>query len=390
MVDEPVVDEPVAAGPLAGLVVADFSRVLAGPYATMLLADLGARVVKVESPAGDDTRRWGPPWHDGVSTYYQSVNRNKRSLVLDLSDPAGRDAAGRLIARADVLVENFRADSVRRLGLSYPQTRKLNPGLVHCSITGYGAGDAATLPAYDLIVQAVSGMMSLTGPDQHTPTKAGIPVCDVLAGLHAAIGVLAALRHRAITGEGQQVTVSLLGSMLSGMVNFTGAYAIGGHTAHAMGIRHPSICPYEPFPTADRQLIIAAGNDAQFRALCTTLELPDLPVDGRFATNPDRVAHRDELAGILSARLATRPADEWMTRLARAGVPCGPINDIGQGMALAEAVGLGPVVEVGGVRQVASPIRLTATPVSYRLPPPPLGADTEEVLRWLDGKRSGR
>ncbi|MPZ28837.1 MAG: CoA transferase [Micromonosporaceae bacterium] len=366
-------------GALAGVLVADFSRVLAGPYATMLLGDLGATVIKVEAPGGDDTRRWGPPWADGTSTYFRSVNRNKHSVVLDLAAAADRATAQRLLRRADVMIENFRAGTAVRLGVGYPEAARDNPGLVYCSITGYGAG--AGVPAYDLIVQAVSGMVSLTGRDERTVTKAGIPIADVLAGLHAAI--TAALHHRDRTGQGQRIEVNLLSSTLSGMVNFTGAYAMAGEVSRAMGIRHPSICPYEPYPTADRPLIIAAGNDRQFAALCRVLDLPGLPGDPRFAVNDDRVAHRAELAALLTRSLAGRSADEWAELLGAAGIPCGPINDVAGGVALAQRLGLEPVVEVAGIPQVASPFTLSATPVTYRRPPPDLGADTDAISRWL-------
>ena len=374
-----------APGPLDGLVVADFSRVLAGPYATMLLADLGATVIKVESPAGDDTRHWGPPWTpDGQSTYFQSINRNKRSVVLDLSGEEGRRRGLSLVRRADVLIENFRTGSLDRLGFDYPTLSELNPRLVYCSITGFGAGAGAGVPGYDLVVQAVSGLMSLTGPDAATPTKTGIATADVLTGLHAAIGILAALHHRDATGVGQRVELNLLSSMLSGLVNFGGAYALTGDLSHGMGIRHPSICPYEEFETADRLLIIAAGNDRQFRALCGCLGLTGLADDPRFATNAQRVAHRGELKARLGEVLRTRPADEWFAVLSGAGVPCGPLNDVGQGMALADQLGLEPIVEVDGSAQVANPLRFSATPVGYRRRPPGLGADEEEVLAWLD------
>ncbi|MFC8502623.1 CaiB/BaiF CoA transferase family protein [Pedococcus sp. NPDC057267] len=374
-----------APGPLDGVVVADFSRVLAGPYATMLLADLGATVVKVESPTGDDTRHWGPPWTpDGHSTYYQSINRNKRSVVLDLSSEEGRRRGLALVRRADVLIENFRTGSLERLGFDDATLSELNPRLVHCSITGFGAGAGAGVPGYDLVVQAVSGLMSLTGPDAATPTKTGIATADVLTGLHAAIGILAALRHRDATGVGQRVELNLLSSMLSGLVNFGGAYALTGDLSHGMGIRHPSICPYEEFETADRLLVVAAGNDRQFRALCGCLGLTGLADDPRFATNAQRVAHRGELKARITAVLRTRSADEWFAALTPAGVPCGPLNDVGQGMALAEQLGLEPIVDVDGSAQVANPLRFSATPVSYRRPPPGLGGDEEEVLAWLD------
>lgn len=371
-------------GPLHGVVIADFSRVLAGPYATMLLADLGATVIKVESPSGDDTRQWGPPWtSDRESTYFQSINRNKRSIVLDLASPEGRRRGLRLVRRADVLIENFRTGSLDRLGFDYPTLSEINPGLVYCSITGFGSDAGAGLPGYDLVVQAVSGLMSLTGPDAASPTKTGIATADVLTGLHAAIGILAALHHRTTTGAGQRVELSLLSSMLSGLVNFSGAYALTGDLSHGMGIRHPSICPYEDFQTADRPLVIAVGNDRQFRALCDCLGLTDLKSDPRFASNGQRVVHREELTGRLGRVLSTRTADDWFTELTAAGVPCGPLNDVGQGMALAASLGLEPIVDVEGSAQVANPLRFSATPVSYRRRPPGLGLNEDEILAWL-------
>jgi crotonobetainyl-CoA:carnitine CoA-transferase CaiB-like acyl-CoA transferase len=374
-------------GSLDGVVVADFSRVLAGPYATMLLGDLGATVIKVESPSGDDTRQWGPPWTaEGESTYFLSINRNKRGIALDLSSPEGRRRGRALVRRADVMIENFRGASMARLGFDYDSVRRLNPGLVYCSITGFGSNGGAELPGYDLVVQAVSGLMSLTGPDAGTPSKTGIATADVLAGLHAVVGILAALRHRERTGEGQRVEINLMSSMLSGLVNFGGAYALTGDVAHGMGIQHPSICPYEQFPTADRLLIIAAGNDRQFQALCDCLGLSNLKDDPRFSTNAARVANREQLTAALGIVLRTRGAEEWFAALTAAGVPCGPINDVGQGMDLAESLGLEPIVGVFGSAQVASPLRLSATPVSYRHPPPALGGDEKEIFAWLDAE----
>jgi crotonobetainyl-CoA:carnitine CoA-transferase CaiB-like acyl-CoA transferase len=372
-------------GPLHGLLVADFSRVLAGPYCTMLLADLGATVIKVEGPAGDDTRHWGPPWTaTGESTYFLSVNRNKRSVVLDLADPADRRRALALVRRSDVVVQNLRPASLRRLGLDDESVRPANPGLVHCSITGFGAAAGAELPGYDLVVQAVSGLMSLTGPDAATPTKTGIATADVLTGLHAAIGILAALNHRRDTGEGQLVEVNLLSSMLSGLVNFGGAYALTGDVAHGMGIRHPGICPYEPFQARDRLLVVAAANDRLFGALCGALGRAELATDARFATNGDRVTHRDQLAVLLGEVLRTRTADEWFEILTAAGVPCGPINDVSQGMGLAASLGLDPIVDAAGSPQVAHPIRLSRTPAGYPLAPPAHGSHQDQVLAWLD------
>jgi crotonobetainyl-CoA:carnitine CoA-transferase CaiB-like acyl-CoA transferase len=377
-------------GPLDGLLVADFSRILAGPYATMLLADLGATVVKVEAPQGDDTRHWGPPWTaEGESTYFLSVNRNKHSVVLDLADPADRARALSLVRRSDIVVQNLRLASLRRLGLDYDTVRTSNPRLVYCSITGFGGASGAALPGYDLVVQAVSGLMSLTGPDAATPTKTGIATADVLTGLHATVGMLAALNHRRETGEGQLVEVNLMSSMLSGLVNFGGAYALTGDVAHGMGIRHPGICPYEPFDTADRRLVIAAANDRLFALLCGCLDLPGLIADPRFLTNGDRVVHREELGVLLGAALRTRTADEWFDLLTGAGVPCGPINDVAQGMDLATSLGLEPIVDVEGTAQVAHPLRLSGTPATYRHAPPGLGSDQQQVLRWLDEEDRG-
>jgi crotonobetainyl-CoA:carnitine CoA-transferase CaiB-like acyl-CoA transferase len=381
-----VSDVPQQPAALDGVLVADFSRVLAGPYATMLLADLGADVVKVERPGtGDDTRAWGPPWGPGgESTYFLGVNRNKRSVVLDLAADEGRAAARRLAARADVVVENFKPGSLDRLGLGYDDVRAGNPGVVYASITGFGRAEGADLPGYDLLVQAVGGLMSVTGPAPGEPTKVGVALVDVVTGLHAAIGILAALRHRERTGEGQRVEVNLLSSLLSALVNQTSGYVAAGVVPSILGNRHPSIAPYESFRTADRQLVLAVGNDGQFHALCRAVERPDLADDPRFATNPDRVRHRGELAQELGDRLAARTADEWFALLTEAGVPCGPINDVAGAVGLAGVLGLEPVVAAGGVPTVADPLRLSRTPPAYHRAPPALGADTDGVLAWLD------
>jgi crotonobetainyl-CoA:carnitine CoA-transferase CaiB-like acyl-CoA transferase len=371
-------------GPLEGLVVADLSRVLAGPFATMLLGDLGADVIKVEHPAGgDETRAWGPPFHGEHSTYYLAVNRNKRSVALDLKTDAGRRAARALAARADVLVENFKAGTLDRLGLGYEEVARDNPGLVWCSISGFGRAAGAELPGYDFLVQAMSGLMSITGPAGGEPTKVGVALVDVLSGLYAATGILAALQERARTGRGQRVEVSLLGSALAGLVNQASSFLCTGTPPRAMGNRHPSITPYETLATADRPLVVAVGNDGQFARLCRAVGRDELAGDPRFATNADRVANRDELAALLEEALAARGAADWVAALAEAGVPCGLVNDVGEAFALADRLGLGAVADAGGVPQVASPIGLSATPVSYRLAPPALGEHTAEVLAWL-------
>ena len=375
-------------GPLSGLLVADFSRILAGPYATMLLADLGAEVVKVESPAGDDTRTWSPPVRDGVSTYYLGVNRNKRSVALDLKDPGDADAARELARRADILVENFKPGGLARFGLDYDSVSTDNPGVVYASISGFGSGPGGRdLPGYDLMVQAISGLMSLTGDPGGPPYRAGISVFDVMAGLHATIGVLAALQARTATGRGQHVEVNLLSSALSGLVNQSSAYVAGGVVPTRMGNSHPSLFPYEPLPCADGDLIITAGNNGQFRRLVEVLGAPELAEDPRFRGNEDRTAHRDELRPLLVERLATRTTMEWFRVITAAGVPCGPINTVDGGVRFAEEVGLDPVVQVGtaddAVPSVRNPIRFSATPPDYRLPPPGLDEHGDEIRRWL-------
>ena len=376
---------PAARSALDGVLVADFSRVLAGPYATMLLADLGADVIKVERPgSGDDTRAWGPPWSaDGESTYFLGVNRNKRSVALDLGTPAGLANGLELARRADVVVENLKPGGMDRLGLGYDDVRAVNPGIVYASITGFGRGAGADLPGYDLLVQAVGGLMSVTGPEAGHPTKVGVALVDVITGLHTVIGIQAALRHRERTGEGQRVEVNLLSSLLSALVNQTSGYAVAGVVPQIMGNRHPSIAPYETLQAADKPLVLAVGNDRQFAALCVVLGRPELSEDQRFVTNPQRVAHRDALADELTAALSTRPADDWFGDLTAAGVPCGPINDIAAAVDLASSLGLAPVVDAGGVPSVADPLTLSATPVRYDRRPPAVGADSAEVLRWL-------
>src|SRR3954470_19538125 len=383
-------------GPLAGLLVADFSRILAGPYSTMLLADLGAEVVKVEGPRGDDTRTWQPPVREGVSTYYLGINRNKRSVALDLTDPGDVALAQELARRADVMVENFKPGGLARFGLDYDTVAAGNPGVVYASISGFGSGPGGrSLPGYDLIVQAISGLMSLTGGPDGEPYRAGVAVFDVMAGLHATIGVLAALNLRRETGRGQHVEVNLLASAMSGLVNQTRAFVAGGVVPERMGNSHPSLFPYEPLPCADGELIITAGNNGQFRKLVEGLGVPELADDPRFDRNEQRTAHREELRPLLVQRLRTRTRMEWFRDIIAAGVPCGPINTVDGGVAFAEEVGLEPVVHVGegtsAVPSVRHPIRLSGTPADYRLPPPTLDEHGEEIRRWLSepAQRSG-
>jgi crotonobetainyl-CoA:carnitine CoA-transferase CaiB-like acyl-CoA transferase len=362
-------------GALAGIRVADFGRVLAAPYATMMLADLGAEVIKVERPGGgDETRAWGPPWSSGHSTYYLTANRNKHSVVVDLATEEGRVEARDLIRSCDIVVENFRPGTMDRFGLGYADLAPQQPGLIYCSVTGFGAGQGASMPGYDLIVQAVGGLMSITGHPGGEPTKVGVALVDVITGLHAVTGILAASRHRERTGVGQLVEVNLMSSLLSALVNQASGYVCAGVTPGLLGNAHPSIAPYEVFDTADRPIAIAAANDKLYALLVQVLGRPELLRDERFLTNSDRVQNRAALSLELEATLTNGSADHWFSLLLTAGVPCGPINDVAQAFDLAEELGLQPVVEVGedkeAVRQVANPIRMSRTPATYQAPPP--------------------
>jgi crotonobetainyl-CoA:carnitine CoA-transferase CaiB-like acyl-CoA transferase len=383
-----------AEGPLSGLLVADFSRILAGPYASMLLADLGADVVKVESPAGDDTRTWLPPVRGDVATYYLAINRNKRSIALDLRDAADAALARELAARADVVIENFRPGGLAKYGLDYPSVAAANARVVYASISGFGSGKGAAVPGYDLMVQAVSGLMSLTGDPDGPPYRAGISVFDVMSGMQSVIGVLAALQHRNATGRGQHVEVNLLSTAMSGLVNHTSAYVAGGTVPFRMGNAHPSLFPYEPLPASDGDIIVIAGNDGQFAKLCAVLGAPELVDDPRFAHNQDRTANREVLRPLLVERLATRTKAEWFEALLAAGVPCGPINTIDEGVAYATELGLDPVVTVGegdaAVPSVRNPLTFSETPPRYVLPPPLLDEHGAELREWLSKPRETR
>lgn len=377
-------------GPLSGLVVADFTRVLAGPYCTMLLADMGATVIKVESPQGDDTRGWKPPVREDEATFYLSVNRNKHSIVLDLKDESDLEVAHELAAKADVLVENFKPGGLDQFKLDYDCVSALNPDVIYASITGFGTAGGAGLPGYDLLVQAVSGMMSLTGGQDTEPYRAGLAIFDVITGLHASIGILGALHHKDNTGQGQRVELNLLSSALSGMVNQSAAYVTGGVVPTRMGNEHPSLYPYEPMPTGDGMLIVVAGNNGQFTKLCAALGIPEIAADPRFGNPQDRNANREELRPILQDRLAARSAAEWFEYLSALGLPCAPIQDVKGGIELARKLGLKPVVMAGnGERRIPSvrhPVEFSQTPVSYELAPPELNASSDLVRTWLAAK----
>jgi crotonobetainyl-CoA:carnitine CoA-transferase CaiB-like acyl-CoA transferase len=377
----------VAAPALDGILVADLSRVLAGPLCTMTLGDLGADVVKVERPdGGDDTRTWGPPFVDEGATYYLALNRNKRSVTLDLKDRGDLALARELCARADVVVESFRPGTSDRLGLGYDEVARSNPGVVYCSISAFGSGErAAALPGYDLLLQAMSGLMSVTGEPAGRPLKVGAPLIDVMCGLYATIGVLGALRARDRDGRGQHVEVSLMDTALAGLLNQASAHVNTGNVPSRLGNRHPSIAPYETFAAADGDFAVAVGNDAIFGRLCAVIGRPALATDERFATNAARLGNRDALAAELEAAFAATPAADWVRALAEAGVPAGPINDVAQAFAFAAGLGLEPVDETGGVRSVRSPVRLGAPRAGVRRRPPRLGEHSDEIRAWLRG-----
>jgi crotonobetainyl-CoA:carnitine CoA-transferase CaiB-like acyl-CoA transferase len=349
----------------------------------MVLADLGAEVTKVERPGvGDETRAWGPPYDDeGEATYFQAVNRNKASVVIDLASEAGRAEARRLAAAADVLVENFRPGVMAGHGLGYQQLAAANPGLVYCSLTGFGSGEAgAALPGYDLLVQALGGLMSVTGEPEGQPLKVGVALVDVVAGLFAAVGILAALEHRRRSGRGQLVEVDLLSALLAALVNQASGYTIAGAVPARIGNQHPCIAPYELLRTGAGDLVLAVGNDRQFEGHCAELGRPELAADPRFATNSARVEHRAALRAELEAALAVAPAAEWAARLTARRVPAGVVNDLAGAFEFAAGIGLEPIVALpreggGTVPLPRNPIRLSATPPRYRSAPPPLPSE---------------
>ncbi|AUI51457.1 CaiB/BaiF CoA transferase family protein [Arthrobacter crystallopoietes] len=385
------------AAPLEGVRVADFSRVLAGPYASMMLADFGADVIKVESPAGDDTRAWIPPVDKhGVGTYFSSVNRNKRSVVCDLRTEEGLVRARDLALQADVVIENFRPGVMQKFGLDYETLHAERPELVYCSITGFGSASGAHLPGYDLLVQAVGGLMSVTGSMDSEPSKVGVALVDVITGQNAVVGILAALRHRDATGRGQRIDVNLLSSLLAGLVNQASSTLATGEAPQRMGNAHPSIAPYETLRTQDGPLAVAVGTDRQFAGLVRVLGVPKLAEDPRFRTNTDRVAHRGELKPLLEEQLVRRPAAEWAGDLSAEGVPAGKVNSIVEALQLAEELGLDPAVEMNdgaGPRtshQVANPIQLSETPASYRRLPPLLGEHNDAAFAALTTTSNGK
>jgi crotonobetainyl-CoA:carnitine CoA-transferase CaiB-like acyl-CoA transferase len=377
---------------LAGIRVLDFSRVLAGPFCTMLLGDLGAEVIKVENPSGgDDTRHWGPPWagDSGLSAYFASVNRNKRSLTLNLKSQTGRDLARQLATKSHILIENFKAGQMAEFGLGYEDLKQINPALVYCSITGFGqTGPYRDRPGYDYVIQAMSGLMSITGPADGEPHKVGVAVSDVFTGLFAVTSILAALRHAEQTGEGQHIDIALLDSQIAALVNIASNYLVSGQTPERLGNEHPNIVPYQVFQASDRDFVVAVGNDRQFMALCKLIGQPELATDPLYADNPNRLKNRANLIDILQAVFKTQPASEWVDGLLAAGIPAGPINDVATSLndPQVQARGLIHEIPLDGddmLRMVGPAMKLSNTPAEVYLPPPLLGEHTDAILHDL-------
>jgi glutaryl-CoA transferase len=378
--------------PLEGFRILDLSRVLAGPYCTMTLGDLGAEVIKVERPGvGDDTRAWGPPFADGESAYYLCANRNKKSITVNLKSPAGQDIIRRLARISDVLVENYKVGELAALGLGYEDLKRINPGLVYCSITGYGqTGPDKDLPGYDFVIQGRGGVMSITGVPDGEPMKVGVAVVDVTAGLYAANAIQAALLARSKTGKGQAIDIALLDAQVAWLANVASNYLVSGNPPGRFGNAHPTIVPYQAFRARDGFFCLAVGNDGQWQKLCLLLDRPEFARDPRFATNPARVQHREELIPRLREIFQAREVDFWLEEIAADGIPCGPVQTVDQVFSdpqvlAREMVWMMPHPTAGEVSLVGSPLKLSETPVAARLHPPLLGEHTEEVLTSLLG-----
>jgi crotonobetainyl-CoA:carnitine CoA-transferase CaiB-like acyl-CoA transferase len=381
---------------LAGLRVLDFSRVLAGPFCTMLLGDMGADVIKVENPNdSDDTRKWGPPWagdaKDKQSAYFLSANRNKRAITLNLKSPEAQDIARRLAAKSHIVVENFKPGQMAKFGLSYDDLRALNPSLVYCSITGYGQhGLYSERPGYDFIIQAMSGLMSITGPVDGEPYKVGVAVSDVFTALFAHSAILAALRHAERTGEGQHIDAALYDSQIAALVNVASNYLVSDKTPARYGNQHANIVPYQTFSASDGDFAVGVGNDRQYAQMCTLMGRPDLAQDPRYIDNPSRVANREALIPALQAVFSTRTVLEWVDGLLALGIPSGPINDVAAALNDPHVLGRGLIGETvlsngAAFRYVNSPMQLSETPAQMRIPPPQVGQHTDEVLKEVLG-----
>ena len=375
--------------PSHGIRVLDLSRVLAGPYCTMVLGDLGADVIKVESPEGDETRGWGPPFAGGESAYYLCVNRNKRSIVVDFKKEAGRAILHELVKRSDVLVENFRPGTLARFALDFDSVAAVNPNLIYCSITGFGqTGPLRDKPGYDFMIQAMGGLMSITGEPEGEPMKVGVAVADLFAGQNAVIAILAALQARAQTGKGQHLDVSLFDSQVAMLANVASNFLTSGNLPKRYGNAHANIVPYQSFQASDAWFVVAVGNDKQFEKLCQVLGKGELARDPRFAANVGRVENRDELLALLQLVFLTRASDEWLSMLETAGIPCGPINTLDKVFSLPQVEAREMLIHMGhpeieDLRLVGSPLKFSDTPVDYKLPPPRLGEHAEEILKEL-------
>lgn len=380
--------------PLQGIRVLDLSRVLAGPYCTMVLGDLGADVIKVEPPEGDETRGWGPPFAGGESAYYLCVNRNKRGMVVNLKTEEGKNILRELAVRSDVLVENFRPGTLERFGLDFETLHELNPKLIYCSITGFGqTGSMKDKPGYDFMIQASGGLMSITGEPEGEPMKTGVAVVDLFAGQNAIIAILAALQARALTEEGQHLDIALFDSQLGWLANVASNFLISGNLPKRHGNAHPNIVPYQSFQARDGWFAIAVGNDRQFSRLCDLLGKPELGVDEKFATNSARVQNREEIIAVLSAIFKTTSVSEWLQKLDEAGIPCGTINNFEQVFSMPQVNEREMLVQmehptIGALPLVGSPLKMGGTPVEYRLSPPLMGEHTEYVLKNLLGYSS--
>lgn len=394
--------EATTPGALSGVIVLDLSRILAGPTATQLLGDLGATVIKIENPktGGDDTRTWGPPYvvtKDGasdLSAYFVAANRNKHSVSADLSTAEGQALVKSLAAEADIVVENYKPGGLAKYGLDYPALSEINPGLVYCSISGFGqTGPNRDRPGYDLMAQGFGGMMSLTGDPDGPPMKVGVGIADVMCGMYAAVGILAALRHSEATGEGQHIDLALVDSQMAWLINEGTNYLVSGQSPVRRGNGHPNIVPYCVFACTDGHIILAVGNDSQFRDFCAAIGRDDLGQDARFATNPLRITHREAIEAAISETFATMTRDEILVLLQKAGVPCGPINGVAEALNSDQAVARNAVVEIpeqstaaGVVKLLGNPLKLSKTPVVYAKSPPHFGQDTEKLAQLLGRK----
>ena len=375
--------------PLTGIRVLDLSRVLAGPYCTMVLGDLGADVIKVESLDGDETRSWGPPFTEGESAYYLCVNRNKRSIVLDFKTDDGRRIIHELIKRSDVLVENFRPGTLSRFSLDFESASAINPSLIYCSITGFGqTGPLRDKPGYDFMIQAMGGLMSITGEPDGEPMKVGVAVADLFAGQNAVIAILAALQARAQTGKGQHIDISLFDSQVAMLANVASNYLVSENLPKRYGNAHANIVPYQSFQASDAWFVLAVGNDRQFEKLCEVIGKWELVNNPRFRLNSERVKHCNELISILKPIFLTKATSEWLAMLEAEDIPCGPINTLDKVFSLPQVEAREMLVhmehsEIGDLRLIGSPLKFSDTPVGYRLPPPKLGEHTEEILKEL-------